>query len=492
MLSMKTLRVAIVTMGSALLLGPGLAAAIDLDGTAAGMNAPVPILVATQTIPAAVAPSMLHHVNLGAGAEIAITPGILLEAEDRYFLRVELGDGAMFHTAPSVSGATPVQGGENSAQAVFRLGEVGLTASIDVSITDNVGLPSMDAAEYTASMTVHTEQFDAIDGVGAIRSIGAEDVVIVRTVNGIVSAVASATVTADVGVGFRWFVNPDAEARADAPNVSGVGLGTASAMANAMAGVLNADDGEVVIDADLIDADTGVRIAISGDFSVGALDLVGDADNDDAIDACPPRVGTEDTPMMGALQPTEDEPNMAMSAWMEPGAYQLCLEVDVAGPMSNPTAIPKTEYTASVYTRANATATPSAGAEGTIGVIGRNGASVDIPFLTTYERHNQRLIIVNRGANPIMITDIAFQTEDGTEASLSELAMAAAMIPGAGEIGSGETAVHSVKKMLSITGDTTRTAATLSFNGRSQDITVATTLVNPEIRATDTVVYEVN
>ena len=206
---------------------------------------------------------------------------------------------------------------------------------------------------------------------------------------------------------------------------------------------------------------------------------------------CPVRVGSEDTPMMGALQPTEDEPDMAMSAWMAPGGYQLCLEVDVAGPMSNPTAIPATEYMASVYTRANATAMPSAGAEGTIGMIGRNGASVDIPFLTTYEQHNQRLIIVNRGANPITITDIAFQTEDGTEASLSELAMAAAMIPGAGEIGSGETAVHSVKQMLSITGDSTRTAATLSFNGRSQDITVATTLVNPEIRATDTVVYEV-
>ena len=249
MLSMKTLRVAIVTMGSALLLGPGMAAAIDLDGTAATMNAPTPILVATQTIPAAVAPSTLHHVNLGAGAEIAITPGILLEAADRYFLRVELGGGAMFHAAPTVGGgATAVEGGAGSAQAVFRLGEVGLTDSIDVSITNNVGLPSMDAAEYTASMTVHTEQFDAIDGVGQIRSIGAEDVVIVRTVNGIVSAVASATVTADVGVGFRWFVNPDADARSAAPNVSGVGLGTASAMANAMAGVLNGMDGGIVED----------------------------------------------------------------------------------------------------------------------------------------------------------------------------------------------------------------------------------------------------
>ena len=268
-------------------------------------------------------------------------------------------------------------------------------------------------------------------------------------------------------------------------------------MANAMAGVINAGaaprGGLVVNDLDLIDEDMGMRVAVSGDFSVGAFDLVADTDSDGTLDVddCTPRIGSEETPEMGDLRPTEDDPTTAMSAWMPPDTYQLCLEVDVAGEKSNPTAIPETEYTASVYTRANATAMPSAAAEGTIGVIGRNGASVDIPFLTTYEQHNQRLIIVNRGANPIMITNIEFQTEDGTEAALSDLAMAAAMLPGAGEIGGGETAVHSVKQMLSITGDTTRTAATLSFNGRSQDITVATTLVNPEIRATDTVVYAV-
>ena len=487
MLSMKTLRVAIVAMGSALLLGPGLTLAqIALDGE--GTDAPMPILLATQTLPAADTDTMLHHVNLGTGAAITISPGILLDKDDRYFLRVELGGGAMFHAAPTVASvrdgdAITVESGAGAAKAIFRLATVEFNETISVDIANNIGLPG--AGDYMASMTVHDRQFDAIDGVMPIRSIGAENVVVVRTVNGIVSAVESATVTADVGAGFRWFVNPDPEAPADKPTVSRADLGTASAMANVMAGVLNAGNGIVVDDDDLIHAAAGVRIAISGDFSIGALDLVGDGDDaGDDIDACPVRVGTEETPMMGALQPTEDEPNTAMSAWMAAGEYQLCLEVDVAGPMSNPTAIPETEYTASVYTRVTETAMPSAAAEGTIGVIGRNGASVDIPFLTTYEQHNQRLIIVNRGANPIMITNIEFQTEDGTEAALSDLAMA-------GEIGGGETAVHSVKQMLSITGDTTRTAATLSFNGRSQDITVATTLVNPEIRATDTVVYAV-
>ena len=126
-----------------------------------------------------------------------------------------------------------------------------------------------------------------------------------------------------------------------------------------------------------------------------------------------------------------------------------------------------------------------------IGSIVRDGASVEIAYLTISDKHNQRLIIVNRGNRPISITDIAFQTEDGTEADLSDLAKAAAAIPGAGAIGAGETAVHRVSDMLSITGDSRRTAATLSFNGVADNISVATTQVNLSDSSTDTVMWNV-
>ena len=51
MLSMKTLRVAVVTMGTALLLGPGFAAATvqELDGT--GDDMAMPLLYAAETVP---------------------------------------------------------------------------------------------------------------------------------------------------------------------------------------------------------------------------------------------------------------------------------------------------------------------------------------------------------------------------------------------------------------------------------------------------------
>ena len=502
MLSMKTLKVAIVTMGSALFFGAGTAAAqINLDGS--GMTAPEPQLIATQTIEATPTVTVAggttathHEINVG-DVDIQISPGILLEMTDRYYLRVELGGGMIFDTAP-IGVGTPVTGGVGDSVFVSRLDtDVGASASITIDIQDVLAVPNNNAADYTASMTLYDQQFDAVDDVAALRNIGARDVTIVRTVNGIVSAVESATVTADVGVGFLWFVNPDPDAPANMPNASGVGLGTASATANAEAGVLDASSGLGVDNnvESLINATGGMRIAISGDFSIGALDLIDpelDGDDDDSIaDGCPVRVGTEETPMKGGLQPTEDEPNMAMSAWMAPGTYQLCLEVDVAGAMTNAAAIPVTEYTASIYTRTTETAV-SAQAVGTIGVIGRNGASVDIPYLTTSDKHNQRLIIVNRGSRPISITNIEFNTEDGTEADLSDAAKAAAAIPGAGEIGPKETAVHSVATMLNITGDSRRTAATLSFNGRASDVSVATTQVNLADSSTDTVVYDVN
>ena len=502
MLSMKTLRVAIVIMGSALLLGPGLATAIDLDGT--GMDAPTAVLIATQTIPSgagnmtqsATGTTMYHNINIGSGANFEISPGIRLEEEDRYFLRVALGGGMVFRGTLAVpASGTLVQGGAGYSQVVYRLGLVAVDASIELGVDENLAVASNMPADYTASMTIHTAQFDAIDGVGEVRGIGAEDVTVVRAVSGIDATITPANAVADVAVGFRWFVGPSAAM----PNVSGVALGTANAAAAAgQANVLNATDGGMVEDGDLIDP-TGVTIGVEGDFSVGVYDLVPftDEDNDQATDdtaTCTARVGTAGNPtMMGNLVPDEDSPNMAMLADQAPGLYKLCIEVDLAGPMSNASPIPAGAYTATVYTRSTADVRDNMMVnEGNIGAISRNGASVNIAYLTTSEKHNQRLIIVNRGPRPISITDIMFNTENGTEADLSDAAKAAAAIPELNMIMPGQAVMHRVGTMLSITGDSRRTAATLSFNGVAGHISVATTQVNLSDSSTDTVMWPVN
>ena len=506
-------------MGSALLLGPGLAAAIDLDGAVA----PTPIMIATQTIPAAsvnaAGSTTATHSTVDIGdVDFEITPGVFLEADDGYFLRVAFGGGMIIAALPGTApgGGTPVQGGVGHSQVVYRLADVELlTAGNPTKITFEadtaLAVASTDAADYTATMTIHTEQFDAIDGVKKLRNIGKEDVVVVRAVSGVDATITPKGAVADVATGFRWFVNPTPTV--GVPNVSGLALGTANATAATTGGALDAGGlatgdtntaaGSPASSADLISTG-GVTIGIEGDFSVGVFDLVETMIDDpanpgtDIANSCPARKGTAATPTMKSAgnvskTVTEEDPTTAMVAGLNADEYMLCVEVDLAGSMSNDMAIPAGDYVATVYTRTGDDPRDNMMEnEGVIGTITRNGASVSIAYLTTSEKHNQRLIIVNRGTRPISMTDITFQSEDGTEADLSDAAKAAAAVSGAGLIMPGEAVMHRVSDMLSITGNSRRTAATLAFNGVASQISVATTQVNLSDGSTDTVMWPVN
>ena len=443
-------------MASALLIGPGSAVAIDLDGT--GENAPTAVKIATQTISltdtTTVAQVRYHNINIG-DVDFEITPNVFLESDDGYFVRIALGGGMIFRdtlaapTAGTVA-MTPIQGGSGHSQAVYRLADdLALAADpaspnkITLSVDENLAVTNNMPGNYTASMTLHTAQFDAIDGVGALRNVGAENVVVVSAVSGIDSRITPTNHVADVGTGFRWFVGPDA----DMPNTSKVEFGTANAMAVTTGNVLDAgggleesdqagagDHGTMATDADLINA-TGVTIGIEGDFSVGVFDLIAtmhDADDDpateDVAQPCPTHTGSADSPVMadaGNLKPNEDDPTMRMRSGLPAGAYKLCMEVDLAGERSNTSPIPATDYIATVYTRNTTDRRDNMMAnESSIGKITRNGASVEIGYLTVSEKHNQRLVIVNRGSRPVSILDIDFQSEPGIEVELSAAAQA--------------------------------------------------------------------
>ena len=254
MLSMKTLRVAIVAMGSALLLGPGLAAAVDLDGTS-----PMPVAIAVQTIPtpadvtAAGGTSATHHgINVG-DEDFQITPGVRLAADEGYYIRVALGGGMLFTgtltTSPGASDLIIAQGGAGHSQAVFQvLQDIAYDpttpAPIQLAVDESLAVPNTNVGNYTASMTIHDTLSDAISGVNPLDGFGGQNVTVVRAVSGVDSTINPANRVADVATGFRWFVNPDAAARASAPNASAVNFGTATARAVATAAdILNADTG---------------------------------------------------------------------------------------------------------------------------------------------------------------------------------------------------------------------------------------------------------
>ena len=213
---------------------------------------------------------------------------------------------------------------------------------------------------------------------------------------------------------------------------------------------------------------------------------------------CPPNVGSESSPVdvadpgtASSLTLDKDDPsNMAMQSGMAPGTYMLCVTVDNAGALSNGAPIPSGEYMATAYALSGAPGTRATDAievaSGKIGEIKRNGASSQVAFLTTAEKYNQRLIVVNHNqSRAIAITDIQVNVQDDVE-GFEVMGDPAELV-----IGPGEMKVYLVADVLEIMGRN-RASGTLSFNGVAGDISVATTIVNREDGSTDTVMWPVN
>ena len=531
MLSMKTLKVAVVTMGSALLLGPGLASAIDLDMDASETNAPstyaLESLAAASEEPGvgvvtnAVTMRTTHYgLNNDQDFEIAVTSKI--ELTGTWFVRLELGGGLAFLDGDFTTPATSGSGSFNQSPslsisagdsvAIYRTSAtISADEKVMFGLTDELAVPAA-AGAYSATMTVHQNLNDALDGRGEtpMNFFGGSGTVI-RVVSGLdASVTAGDPLTASVDTGFLWFTNPGGGTTA--PIRAHAMLGQFQAIADPTVGVFAANDGMQALDVDIIaTGPTAVGVTVAGDLTIGAFEVIGPFMEDDVNTADMDEAAMSMACTAPSKDPIEDPMDYAMGNLANPddaeadvtdmgvaaraaGIYGLCVNVDVAGAGTNMTPIPAGTYEATVMVTGPGTDAKAAeAASDMIGSIRRDGASVQIAYLTTSVKHNQRLIVVNRGTRPIMITDIQFQSEAGTEVELSALALAAAGTPAA-MIPGGETRVIRVGGdlgMLNITGDSRRTAATLSFNGVNTNISVATTQVNLEDSSTDTVMWTV-
>ena len=550
MLSMKTLRVAIVTMGTALLLGSGFATATvqKLDA----MGGPASISYAAETLSAdkdvtgrtnsgtapdnVTAQSRTTHYALvspdTAAHVLVVKPARRIESTELFFVRLDLSGGMVLngavvavheglrsedaegadttdYTTGAIDGATTnlgvqVAGGTSGdSHVVFRVtgAEILLAESIWIRVDHALAVP-MGTGTYGASISAYTTADAATAGVGAVSTIAGSGT-IVRVVSGLdASVTAGDALVASVDTGFLWFVGPSAQGM----------LGTFQAIANPM-GVLSANDGMAAADPDIISTDTGsVTVAVEGDLSIGAFSVVdynaaveADPDNNIAAaaahyDACPTGpAAADDDPTnddMGTLM-NPDDPEAAVTTVgtesLGAGMYGLCVNVDTSGPMTNSVAIPEGEYTATVSVLSPGAHASEAveAASGTIGTISRDGASVDIPYLTTSEKHNQRLIIVNRSTSDVAITNIQFTTEDGTEVELMG-PVQAAMDAGLLAVPAMSSWVARMDETISISGNSRRVAASIAFAATRGALSVATTQVNISDGSTDTVVYTVN
>ena len=541
MLEMKHTWKAVMTLGLALLLGPGLAMA-QAEHRLDGLTPDGPLVYAQETLGMADNRGRRALELPADGRDILVAPRRAIAAGEDVYVRIDL-TGAVFGAATpllvtgttgSLTAADATQlssGGPNMSFAVIQLPSATSIAAgsatpgglIGVRIPDGPAtgdaaaddiLVTSGSTSVSVAIAAYTDPDDALDQTGARSTFGGSGT-LVRLMSGLSVTIASAPrAVADVDAGFTRFVGGAGQAR----------LGWLGVQENIDdmddLVVLHAGTGGPLVRGDILDADvttdpenpviTGqINFNVSGNLNIGAFRLI--PENDDYVavtdtgGATCPAVGegavdrgnlvdAMNMPLIGEEGELPSAVESANSGAKAPDVYLLCLNVDVMGPMSSMMAIPEAAFTATAHIDPDGNPNTADGemvGEGAVGTIRRNGASVQLPYLTTSTKHNQRLIIVNRGASDVTIRDISFTAENGVDVELtSDIQMA--LDSGTLVVPAQSSWTEGMNNLIEISGrGPMRTAATIAFAATAGNLSVATTQVNLGDSSTDTVVYQV-
>jgi hypothetical protein len=117
------------------------------------------------------------------------------------------------------------------------------------------------------------------------------------------------------------------------------------------------------------------------------------------------------------------------------------------------------------------------------GAIEYDTTSIELPYVTTFSGYNQRIYIINDSAQDAAYTT-TFITEDGT--------MAMAGSAATGTVPAGEMVTIRATDLVTLTGGTTRTSATIEIEAQPTSIRATTQTINRTDGTTDTVTLSVN
>jgi len=458
------MRKKLITMGLVSALGASTSAlAVDLDATT-----PVPEVfaedtflttnvIATTTIPVFEAGDLIEGTAIGVG----IAP------DDQNFIRVDL-TGAVF--AASADGIASL----NCAGATITTidgGAIGDDYVVYGVQANTSGCPQTAVMNMAAvdlgftggsSLTVRMRQFEgqtgAINEGDSLYDISGTAVTYDQTLELGNNASATSQV-AEVSTAFTEFVS-------GASTTLAVDLGAIELDATGNLNTQNSAAAATSADAYTV-ASTG--LVVTGDFSFGdwTFDDDGDCTTASTYAGADPDISEDFT--TASLDLTAGDIDDFTGT-----AIFLCVEVDGVDDEINESTYTWTTVPTGV---ANGLNTPDA-IGGSLGSITRNGTTVQIPYLTTFEDYNQRLVLVNRGATDAVYS-ISFTTEDDTTATAGTAAT--------GSIPADTVLSLKASDIVSLAGKT-RTAATLLVVAPSANIDVATNQVNLSDGSTDTVV----
>ncbi|MDD9983455.1 MAG: hypothetical protein OXU81_19220 [Gammaproteobacteria bacterium] len=401
-----------------------------------------------------------HYLVAGSGGELNIVArtGIAASSSTAVYLRIEL-DNMVFGLARASGdfdvGTVTAGGGIKDNYVVLSMAD-GTAADANATLT--VGsLAVLPDAAGSVSATTHVEVADAIKGTNAIGDARKANNV-VRVVKGVLETGTSAKTVAEVAEGFAKFV----------------GGGTAAQIGRFM---VSAEDGGT---ANTALGSDGAALALEDMFSAGTVVLKGDFSEEDHTFTlhtqadCGADGGGTATPL--AYNDARTETSTTLTVTAVNAASYLCIDVGA----NNETAITSAEFSATTsYTAVENAAFPAAGATTPIGSIGRNGTTVQIPYLTTYEGYNQRIVLSNRGSAEAKY-EISFRPEAGVTAMAKDAAM--------GMLMGNSTMTMKATDLVELSGGS-RTAATIDLVAQPRHIDVTSVTVNMETRGTDTVVH---
>ncbi|HIG43386.1 MAG TPA: hypothetical protein EYQ14_23040 [Gammaproteobacteria bacterium] len=470
----------LIPMGLVSALGASTAmAAIDLDElVAASVGTRV---IATDSISAVnkttgtganVGSTYYRVENVTNQLDAEVVAGVGFSVGDQYWVRFDL-TGAAFSTVIAagnlIVGATAdpmdaiAQGGQvGTSSVIFTTTATNAVDQSDVFTfaTANYGWDATSAATITSgiyeALSDATNQTNVIVTANATMLVGAQGSVVVSTpVNSITAQVQTLFTTFDL----------NGNAASYSADLGEILATTASATNGAR------DHLTLVVHAlaDSVTAGAATSLTtISGDFSFGSWSV----SDDDCVTATVPITVAALT-----LNAAMDTATVPAANFATGTGASLCVTLDATAGEVAPVA---SAYTASLaLTSADATfIAPLAAQSGSFGGIAHNGTTVELPYLTTFEDYNQRLVIVNRGS-----TDAGYTTTFTSEADATATAGTAA----SGTVAAGTTMSIKVSDMVTMTGKT-RTAGTLVIVAPDASVSVATNQVNLSDGSTDTVV----
>ena len=119
----------------------------------------------------------------------------------------------------------------------------------------------------------------------------------------------------------------------------------------------------------------------------------------------------------------------------------------------------------------------------TIGTIRYDTTSIEVPYLTTFDAYRQRIFLINKGTADAEYS-MTFHTEVGVTATDGPKA--------SGVVPAGKMLMIDAAEAVTLTGNKTRTAATIDVEGVDAKIQAAIQTVLQETGETDTVVLNAN